>query len=294
MGLVSQDRFKAWMLTGAVTTVIGPAAMAQDEPMVEEQMPSAEAMMADAPESAVSGVVGADLYSHFVSYGADVWGEGDKAFSGSETINPYAEVAFDFESFTFAMGVWGDINDNAASSLGGNIQEIDVYAGISFDIDKLTVGLTYQEWAYAGQTEDIVDISLGYDDTGLFGDDFALAPSLTIHNRVAGEGLEEGTVLVAGVEPGFSLLDSEDWTVDLSIPVNVAWVLEDGYFGGDDGFGFVSVGAAVGVPLSMVPSEYGEWALNGGVTLYMTEEDVYPSNPDDTFLVYNVGVSLAF
>ncbi|MEO0514242.1 MAG: hypothetical protein AAF086_02965 [Planctomycetota bacterium] len=247
-----------------------------------------------APESRVSGVVGADIYSHFVSYGIDVWAEGD-AFSGSETFNPYAEVSIDFDTFSFTLGAWGDINDNAESGLGGDVQEIDVYAGIGFGVDKFSFGVTYQEWFYASQSEDILDISIGFDDTGLISDDFALSPAVTIHNRVSGDGLEEGTIIVFGVEPGFTILDSEAYTIDMSIPVNVAWVLDDEYFiaDGDDGLGFVSVGAAFGMPLDMIPSEYGAWALNAGVTLYITEDEVY-NNPDDTFLVYNLGLSLAF
>lgn len=288
MGYQSQNRFKCMGLAAAALCV-SPMALAQDLEQVVDP-----AAMPEVAESRVSGVVGADVYSHFVSYGLDVWAEGE-AFSGSETFNPYAEVAIDFDTFSFVLGAWGDINDNAESGLGGDIQEIDVYAGIGFDVDKFSFGVTYQEWFYASQSEDILDISIGFDDTGLISDDFALSPAITIHNRLSGDGLEEGTVIVAGVEPGFTIIDSEEWTVDMSIPVNVAWVLDDEYFiaGGDDGFGFFSVGAAFGVPLSMIPSDYGEWALNAGVTLYVTEEDVY-NNPDDTFLVYNLGLSLAF
>ena len=51
----------------------------------------AESELAAEPAGVISGVVGADLYSHFVSYGLDVWAEGEP-FTGSETFNPYAEI----------------------------------------------------------------------------------------------------------------------------------------------------------------------------------------------------------
>ncbi|MEM9882026.1 MAG: hypothetical protein AAF800_03805 [Planctomycetota bacterium] len=242
----------------------------------------------------MSGVIGGDIYSHFVSYGLDVWAEGD-AFSGSETFNPYAEVSIDFDILSVTLGAWADVNDNVESGIGGDLQEVDIYAGIGFGVDKFSFGLVYQEWLFGSQTEDIVDISIGYDDTGLIADDFALSPSVVIHNRVSGDGLEEGTIIVFGVEPGFNLVDNESFTLDMSVPVSLGWVLDDDYFiaGGDDGLGFVSVGAAFGVPLDMIPADYGAWALNAGVTLFITEEDVY-NNPEDTFLVYNLGLSLAF
>lgn len=275
MGIQSQNSMK--MLGLAAAFGLAPMAVAQE-----------------APESRVSGVVGGDIYSHFVSYGLDVWQEGD-AFSGSETFNPYAEVSIDFDAFSFTLGAWGDINDNAESGLGGDVQEIDVYAGVGFGVDRFSFGVTYQEWFYASQSEDILDISVGFDDSGLISEDFALSPSLVIHNRVSGDGLEEGTIIVASVEPGFTIVDSEEVTVDMSVPVSLGWALDDDYFiaGGDDGLAFFSVGAAFGVPLDMIPAEYGAWALNAGITLYVTEEDVY-NNVDDSFVVYNLGLSLAF
>ncbi|MEM1109964.1 MAG: hypothetical protein AAGH99_14870 [Planctomycetota bacterium] len=275
MGIKSDQ---SWKLMGAAAALgLAPMATAQD-----------------APESRVSGVVGADIYSHFVSYGLDVWGEGE-AFSGSETFNPYAEVSIDFDAFSVTLGAWGDVNDNAASGIGGDLQEVDIYAGIGFGVDRFSFGVTYQEWIFGSQTEDILDISVGFDDSGLISEDFALSPSIVIHNRVSGDGLEEGTVIVASVEPGFTIVDSEELTVDMSIPVSLGWVLDDEYFiaDGDDGLGFFSVGAAFGLPLDFIPSEYGAWALNAGITVYVTEEDVY-NNPDDTFVVYNIGASLAF
>ena len=173
-------------------------------------------------------MVGADLYSHFVSYGQDVWAEGEP-FTGSETFNPYAEVGMSLGQFDLAVGIWGDVNDNAASGLGNEIQEIDVYASLSTSIDKFSVGVVYQEWAFASQTEKIIDVNLGYDDSGLWGDsDFTISPSLTIHNRIDnGLGLENGTVLVLGGEFG---IDTGDSPVSLAVPVAIGFVLDEDYF----------------------------------------------------------------
>ena len=76
---------------------------------------------------------------------------------------------------------------------------------------------------------------------------FTISPSLTIHNRIDnGLGLENGTVLVLGGEVGIDLGDSP---VSLAVPVAIGFVLDEGYFidGGDDGFGFFSVGLSCGL-----------------------------------------------
>ena len=293
----------------AAALMAAPLAMAEDVVVMPERIAvDVEAaqqvelahgvdVVADSTGSAasrISGVVGVDLYSHFVSYGLDVWGEGE-AFSGSETLNPYAEIAVEFDTFNLAVGLWGDVNDNTAASIGGELQEVDFYVGASKDVDKFSLGVTYQAWMYAGNTEKILDVSIGYDDSELWGNEgFTLSPSLTIHNRIGGDGLEKGTVVVLGGEYGVSL--DEDCPVDLAVPFSLGYSLNDDYFraGGDSGLAFLSVGVTASYGLGdIISAEYGEWSLNAGLTLYITEEDVY-QNPEDTFLVANVGISMAF
>lgn len=289
----------------ALAAVLSAPALADDHEgyadVDNELVPQDQVIeLADDPEigSRISGVIGADIYSHFVSYGQDVWAEGD-AFSGSDTLNPYAEIGIAFDGFDFAVGLWGDVNDNAPESIGGNIQEIDFYLGVSKSFGDLTAGVTYQAWQFGGGTEHILDISLGYDDAALWGDSgFTLAPSLTIHNRIgntANEGVSDsGTVLVFGAELPIGI--PEDFPVSVSFPVALGIVLEEDYFidGGDSGLGFFSAGASFGYSLNeIIDPSFGDWSLNAGVTVYVTEEDVY-QNPEDTFVVYNFGASMAF
>jgi hypothetical protein len=265
-----------WLGTLAVAGVAAPLAVGQEA------------------EKKVSGVFGVDFNTHFISYGLDVWTAGNDWSEG--TINPYAELSFNVEdTFSVTFGTWWDVNDNADSSIGGDLQEVDVYAGIGFDIDKFSLGATYQEWYYGGGVERVVDLSVGYDDTGMIADDFALNPYVLIHIRPDDEdlGLEEGAVFVVGIEPSFNLVDSEDFVLDLSVPVAAGFATDD-FHGGDGGFAYVSVGGFVSVPLTFIPAEYGDWALGAGLTYYHTSEDVIPSNPDENFVTGTVGVSLAF
>ncbi len=277
-------------------------------------------MMTTAPapspvEDIVSGVLKLDFNSHFISYGADVWGDGSSM--SDPTFNPMIELAFALPNdFTFTLGTWWDVNSKIDSSIGGRIQEVDVWAGLSYTYDKFTVGLTYQAWMYGSDTEDILDLKFAYDTF--------LSPSLTIHQRLdqgAAVG-DEGTVIVLGLSHTI-----EAGPMSISFPINIAYFPTDGYhqnpvaatpfvpavppsFGdpgspaipaaaaieeADSGFGYVSVGVAASLPLTPYIGEaFGDWALNGHLTYYFTDDDVIPNNPKDNSLTAGIGLSLAF
>lgn len=289
------DNWRGGVLAAVASLGIAgaPQAYGQDAPVVDPAM--AEPVIAEEPGMKVSGSLSLDWNSHFISYGFDVWA-GGTSWSNS-TFNPAAEVVFDLEYFSVILGTWWDVNSNASSSIGGQLQEVDVYYGISIPVADFSFGITYQDWMYGGQVETILDLSVGYDDSALWGDfmggDFALNPSLVFHQRLSGDGLEDHFAVVVGVAPGFTLVESETFGVDLSVPVNVGFFEGDFHGGDDSGFGYFSVGAQFSTPLTFIPSEYGSWALNYGLTLYVTDDDVIP-NEDDTFVTGNVGVSLSF
>jgi len=244
-------------------------------------------VQAEEVEKKVSGSFSLDYNTHFISYGFDVWGAGDN-WGGEATFNPMAEVAFDFDAFTVSMGAWGDIHDTAASSIGGNLQEVDWWVGVGTSVGDVSLGATYQEWIYGGQVETIIDLSVGYDDSELLGD-WAMSPSLVAHhsNKAGGDG---GWAYVLSGGPSMTLIESEDYPLDLSIPLAVAFGDSDFY--GESGYAYFSVGAQLSMPLSCVPAEYGDWSLNFGVTYYNTEDNL--GNPEEDFITGNVGVAFSF
>ncbi|MEM7385153.1 MAG: hypothetical protein AAF514_09440 [Verrucomicrobiota bacterium] len=232
--------------------------------------------------SGVSGSLSFDYNSHFISYGADVWGAGKDL--DDALFNPSIELTFQItDDVSFSLGTWWDVNDNAVSSIGGeSIQEVDVWAGLHFGIGAVSVSLVYQEWLYAQESERIIDVILGLD--------APFSPSLTFHNRVAegASGGDTGTVAVLGFEHGFSL-----GSVDFSIPLNVA-AATDGYHGGDSGFAYASIGLSASVPLTFVNDDLGSWNLHGGLTAFFTSDDVIPNNADENFVTANVGIGVDF
>lgn len=273
-----RNRFHAPIIALAVVTGVASAGTTEPAPV------------APAPtEDVISGVLKLDFNTHFISYGADVWGDGSSL--SDPTFNPMLELAFALPAdITLTLGTWWDVNSKVDSAIGGRLQEVDVWAGLSYTYEKLTMSATYQAWMYGSDTENILDVKFAYD--------CLLAPSLTVHNRLdqgAAAG-DEGTILVLGLSHSL-----EAGPVTFSFPLNIAYFLTDDFHnfpfagGSDDGFGFVSIGAAASLPLTpYIGDAYGDWSLNGGLTYYFTDDDVIPNNPQDNFLTASIGLAVSF
>ena len=253
---------------------------------------------APAPEDMISGVLSLDFNTHFISYGNDVWGDGDSM--SEPTFNPSFELALKLPAgFTATLGTWWDVNSKGGSDsspLGGRIQEVDAWAGLAYSIGDFTTKVTYQTWMYGGGTEDILDVTFSY---ATF-----LSPSLTIHNRletgdVAGsfqsDGTfdpgDEGTVLVLGLSHSV-----EAGPVTIAFPFSLAYFVDDDFHavGADNGVGYGSIGVTATLPLSFIGEEYGAWNIHGGLTYYVTDQEVIPNNPEGDFFTANLGLTVAF
>jgi hypothetical protein len=237
--------------------------------------------LAEEEKPYVTGTLALTVDTHFVSYGADVWGAGkdwDKPL-----FHPSIELGFDLGGgFKGILGTWWDVNNNATSSIGNSIQEVDVWAGLGYGTGNWNFTVLYQEWLYAEQSERIVDLKAGYSHW--------LNPSATLHFRVD-NGFDDdlnGLVAVVGVAPSKTFEDLSNLT--LSLPVNVAYNTED-FHGGDSGLTYVSIGANASIPLTFMR---GNWSFNAGVTFYYTDEEVIPNNAEESFLTGTAGLTLSF
>jgi hypothetical protein len=234
--------------------------------------------------SAVSGSLSFDYNSHFISYGADVWGAGDEL--NDALFNPSIALTWaTSESTSLTLGAWADVNDNLDAEIGKHVQEVDVWVGYSFPVGPVAASVTYQAWMYAGDIEHIVDLGLSID--------APFAPSFTVHGRVDDFPNDSGAVFVLGADllaygEGVSLGE-----LSLSAPIAVA-AATDGFHGGDSGYAYSSVGLKGTLPLSFIAPAFGEWDLHGGLTYFITEEDVIPNNPDDSFLTASFGIGTSF
>lgn len=235
------------------------------------------------PEPGVSGSVDFSYNSHFMSYGLDVWAAGN-SFSDA-LFNPNVELVFDvgYTDIDLILGTWWDVNDNASSDIGENIQEVDVYVGLAIPLGSASLTVLYQEWYYASDTERILDAIIGFD--------APLNPSVVIHGRLDAGGAgplggSEGVFIVPGIEPGTDL-----GPVSLSFPINVGFAT-DGFHGGDSGFAYASAGASLGYPLEFIPLA-GDWAFGISGTFYHTNADVIP-NPEENFFTLSSGINVSF
>ena len=227
----------------------------------------------------VTGTLALTVDTHFISYGADVWGAGQDW--DDPLFHPMLELGFDLGGgFKGILGTWWDVNSNAPSSIGDSIQEVDVWIGAAYTTGDFTFTALYQEWLYGGESERIVDLKAGFA--------HFLNPNLTLHFRTdaGASGGDCGLATVLGIAPGTKWKD-----ISFTFPINVACDT-DNFHGGDSGFSFASVGVGAGIPLSFIPK--GNWTFNAGVTYYLTNDDVIPNNPEESFLTGSAGVTLAF
>ena len=242
---------------------------------------------------AISGDLGISYNSHFVSYGLDVWGGGGDFYGDRATTFIYGDFFLKItDSLTFSFGAWADVNNNTTSAIGGHLQEVDVYPGLTYTIGKFALGATYQAWSYAGDVEESVDLSVGFSDMGLIWENFGFNPKVVWHNRVSGNGAQTvGSAVVLSIGPTFPLVD----TLSLTIPAGVAFFTTDDFQGGfESGYGFSYVGGSLAYGLGFIPPAYGAWTVNFDLIAYFTNEDAIPSNPEASFITGSFGLKVAY
>ncbi len=276
-----QKWIRSGLLAGAVALAGMPVASFAQDAAVDQEIQAIN-------NGNVSLTLGADITNEYWFRGISQ-GAGN---TGRLVIQPYADVAFDLYSFPvgdeeitigFYVGIWNSFTTSGGNfGSTGNWYEADLYAGFSFGLpmgfsaDVAYIALENPQGG--GEFAQEIDLSLAYDDSALWeqaGIDFmefgGLQPYILFAFETAGSSDgsgQEGIYFEFGFEPSIVILQSEDYPVTLSVPFALGLSVNDYYVigGGDDTFGFASVGFALGVPLSFVPAEFGEWEAGVGLT----------------------------
>lgn len=239
-------------------------------------------------ESPFSFSLSLDQNSHFMSYGVNVWGTTKTEDIGDGgTFNPSFVVNYSLsESSGWYAGVWYDVNSytdapDPGPDLGSKVQEMDVFVGYYFGLDKLSVDLTYQAWLYAGENEGIFDVALSYDTV--------LSPYVKFHNRIESVGTQQkGTM----IEVGGTLYEGTAGSVGYAVSTGLGFSLDDYHVAGEDGYAYSFIG--ISGSKVIYSSDSLEADLHGGLTYYNTDEYLSGTNPDDNFLTLNIGVGFSF
>ncbi len=244
-------------------------------------------------ESCITGDIGFDVVSNYISKGVAYNNQGF-------IMQPYADLHFRIfkgagalTSITADIGVWnsfhGHTNPNvgltAQNKLGGagagsqttaNWFEFDFQAGLTFNFDKLAIGgyfKTYESPSSVFQNTYTAGLTVAYDDSAALGA-FALHPYALVELQLegsTGNNFPAGAALGAhgrgqyyevGIAPGHTWGD-----LTLSLPVKAGFG-SGGFYLGNRGFGYISVGARADYALHFVPACLGKWTVSAGATYY--------------------------
>jgi len=225
-------------------------------------------------------------------------------------IQPYATLSVailesDDVSITGNFGGWASVHSqHAGGAQGDSIYfEQDYYAWLDFAFGDFVLSTGYNIYTYPGNAyEDSTELSVkvAYDDSALMegaGVKFALKPYVLYVLELTGAGsgsADQDQYLEVGIAPSFSAAGN----VTVTVPVNLG-MSADGYYLGSDGgnetFGFWSVGVVGAVPLP-IPTRYGTWSLSAGVTyIGLLADSAQASNPGDDYeIVGKVGISFSY
>lgn len=279
----------------ASLSLAGSAARAADAPApVEEKVGSAYSL-----------ALSTTVTSHFISYGADVWGGGNNASPFSTRSTVFAEAilginlwedAASKQKLSAAIDIWSDNNNNTDSGIGGPIQEIDFNAALAYSIDKFTFKVNHGYWCYAGDEEKILDFVVVYSDGDSIVKGLSLNPQFKLHWRYDGNGGQNtGQAFCPHIEPTIVLMQDSKMPITVAFPLEVA-IFSNGFQGGDNGFGYfnAAVNASVTIPDTIIPKKFGVWSASARLDFYHTDDDAIPNNPNENFFVTSISIGTGF
>jgi len=269
-----------------------------------------KAVVETATKSAITGDLGVNFVSEYISRGAPQEIKGTIA-------QPYADLYFSvyegtgfIDKVSLNLGVWSSLQSahtlagsasGAASSTTSAWYEFDYTPGIAVTFAKnYTLTVSYFEFdspndAFLASRN--ANFSLAYNDTDLLGA-FALHPHVTYLRELDGKAVngystKEGNYYEVGIVPALPAYGP----VTISFPINAGFGSSDFYLD-NKAFGYFSGGVNASVALP-VPAKYGTWAFNAGATYYRLADQtawVYDAanTIDKNRAVYQAGIGATF
>ena len=267
-------------------------------------------------DSCITGDIGFDVVSNYISKGVVFENQGF-------IIQPYADLHFRvaknvgaIDSITVDLGIWNSMHNHTPTVARGSTTskwfEFDFQAGLTFNAAKFAISpyfKIYESPADVFNNTYAIGMNVAYDDKDMLGD-FALHPYVfaelmlekSAGNNIAGK---RGQYYEVGITPAHSWGD-----LTLSLPIKGGFG-SGGFYLGNRGFGFVSVGVDAAYALNFVPECLGKWSVHTGVTYVRLGGDnnpltragaaglapaYFPGNglADKNQLVFGGGLKVAF
>lgn len=232
--------------------------------------------------------VSLDANSHFLSYGANVWGPETEDIGDEILFEPTLSASYDFsETQGMYVGAWFDINGvegadhgDVGPDLGGDTKEMDLWVGYWFSVADFTFDFTLQSCKYSGENEGIFDVTISYDT--LF------SPYLIIHNRFEDVGgTETGTMF----EFGGTLYEDSYKGIDYSLSAGLGFSLNDFHVQGEEGYAYSFLGLSASYVF--YSTDDLDVDVHGALTYYDTDEEA-TGNARDSYLTANFGLGFSF
>ncbi len=229
---------------------------------------------------------------------------------------PYGDVTFNLyegenglNSVGATLGFWNSFHSRNLPTVTVSDPtawyEVDLYGGLTFGLfDNWEAGVIYT--AYISPSDSFtstqeIAFSLSFDDSELLGA-FALSPQILVAVEIQGGGADTvrplGTYFELGVEPGLTLIESENYPVSLSFPLTLGLSLGDYYqdsTGDDDTFGYFDLGVNLSMPLSFIPADYGSWEVFVKGDFLFLGDNLEAANDGDSFeAIGTIGIALSY
>ncbi|XHR29406.1 MAG: hypothetical protein ACFUZC_02350 [Chthoniobacteraceae bacterium] len=292
---------------GAIAGVLLPASLFAGT--------ESKAVVETTTKSIIAGDLGVNFVSEYISRGVMQEKQGVIA-------QPYIDLFLTvyegadtdaINKVTLNFSAWSSFHSkHTGASSNSNVSswyEDDIIPGVSVTFLKNWTGtLSYAEYFSPSGAWDAsrnITLNLAYNDTDLLGA-FALHPHVAYLRELQGSA-PYGTgygVSVAGYNPVNGHGNYYEFGIAPALPafgpVTVSFPLNVGFGSGDfyvdnKGFGYFSGGANAAVALPFIPTAYGAWVVNAGVTYYrLNGPNGDLAGGDQNRVAYQAGLGVNF
>ena len=275
--------------TGVALAAVLALALLAAPAVAEEDLAEAEIEEAGEETSRFSGALQLDITNAYFFRGILQEREGFIAQPWTELyVNLFSSEDGPIRDVTIGGGVWASWHSEKTLAEGkpSPVYEVDLYPLLSVEFPY---GLTWTTIYYfytspndAFASVEELNLKLEWDDSEVLGR-FALAPwvNLAIETHRTSFGPFEGEGLQFGIEPTLYESESDRYPLTLTLPGEIGLTIDDYYendSGGENTFGYGSLGLLASLPITSIPEDFGAWAVSLGARYFFFSSTLEEAN----------------